>query len=120
MAAKGYGTRARGLDSFAVVAPWRHGAWTEAAGLQLCAAEEDAAGRASFGAVGEAGGAEDNGRGRMGSGDAQDESSALRAGQIERGEIGAAGRARRESQSGTGEPQHGTREACGQPRLAAV
>jgi len=42
---------------------WRHGARTEAAGLQLCAAEEDVAGRAALGAIRETGGTEiDRGR----------------------------------------------------------
>src|ERR1700758_5397087 len=58
LAAEGHGPRACRLDSLAALAPWRHGAWTEAARLQLRAAEEDVAGRAALGAFGEARGAE--------------------------------------------------------------
>ena len=58
LAAEGHGPRARWLDSFASVAPWRHGSRTEAALVRIRVAEEDAARRAALGAVREARGAE--------------------------------------------------------------
>ena len=67
VAAEGHWPRARRLDSFAALAPWRHGPRTEAARLQLRVAEENAARRAALGAVGEARGTEVDRRGRTGS-----------------------------------------------------
>src|SRR5260370_36802099 len=81
--AEGQGPRARRLDSLAALAPWRHGPRTEAARLQLRAAEEDAAGRAALGALGKTGGAKADGRGRLEARNAQDQGAAGRAGQTE-------------------------------------
>src|SRR5712691_3792882 len=114
--AEGHRPRACRLNPVAALAPWRHGPRTEAARLQLCAAEENGAGRAAFRALRETGGAETHGCGCMDSGYAQNQSAAGSAGKVEPYEVVVAGGPRREPQSGTCEPQprrcHAGRPEC--------
>src|SRR5207245_6523272 len=118
--AKGYRPSARRVDSFAALASWRNGAWAQAARLQLCAAEEDVAGRVALGAIREARGTEID-RGRcLGAGDPQVESIAFDARQAKWREVRVAGRLWRKSQPGVGQPQPRAREAGSHQRFAAV
>ena len=81
--AEGHRPRACRFNPVAFVAPWRNGARTAPAQLQLCVAEKDAARRIALGAFGEAGGLEID-RGRwLATGIAQDPVAGFDAGKVE-------------------------------------